>query len=311
MKIGVLAALLAICFTAWSLTTWSLTAWGQVPWQPNTTLPDHRTYRPRGRIPEASEILKNVHGSYAVSYMGPRINGTPEETYNIYLSDVSSVQLFHSVQLGYQVNDQLQLGFGEDVSQNLVEGVVGLNGSVSQRSLIWFDPYVYFLFPGLFRIQGWSISNSATFSLPVGQASLDAGRISSLTFRQSWSKESIAPWRFSLQMFLNPQIYAQPKPAGFNDRQTFYGAMGPNIGYEITNEFTLGVQTNFTVEHRSPNPNGWGALGESISDTLKTSLTWAPQSHPVYASVSTYFQSILWSPSFDTSIVGASLSLGF
>lgn len=273
--------------------------------------PNDPLYRPRGRIPDAGEILKSLHGSYAVSYMGPRINGTPAETYNVFLSDISSVQLFHSVQLGYQVNEDLQLGFGGDASQDLASGVTGLKGSVSERSVTWYDPYLFFQFPRLFRVRGWSIFNAASFSLPVGQASIDAGKITSLTFRQGWSKTAIAPWIFSFQIFLNPQLYSDPLPGGFRDRQTFYAAFGPGIGYELTPAFSLGVQSNLTVEHRAPTPGGWSELGESIPDTLKTSLTWAPNLNPVYASIGAYVQSVLWSPSFDTSIVGASLSLGF
>ncbi len=273
--------------------------------------PNEPVYRPRGTIPAVGEIARNIHGSYSVSYMGPRINGTPLETYNIYLNDIASVQLFHSLQLGYQVSDDLQLGFGGDASQDLVDGVTGLNGTVSERNTTWFDPYVFFQFPRLFQVSGWSVFHAASFSLPVAKPSLDAGKITSITLRQGWSKRAVEPWRFNFLIYLNPQLYSEPLPGGFTDRQTLYAAFGPGIGYELTRELCLSIQSNLTVEHRSPAPRGWASLGESIPDTLRTSLTWTSDLHPVYASIGTYLQSVLWSPSFDTSIVGASFSLGF
>ncbi|NDF14424.1 hypothetical protein EB061_03775 [bacterium] len=259
----------------------------------------------------ASHPVRNIHGSYSVSYMGPRINGPPYETYNVFLNDISSPQLFHSMRLGYQIDRDLQIGFGGDASQNLVDGVTGWSGTTYTRSVTWYDPYLYLQFPGLFSVPGWSIFNIASMSLPVGQVSIDAGKITSLTFQQSWSKSGIAPWRFSFQIFLNPQLYSDPLPSGFTDRQTFYAAMGPGFGLELAPEFVFGMQTNLTVEHRSPSQKGWTSLQEAIPDTLKTSLTWFPRMSPMYASIGAYLQSVLWSPSYDTSIVGANLSLGF
>jgi hypothetical protein len=262
-------------------------------------------------MPRAGELLRNLHGSYSVSYMGPRINGPPDETYNVYLNDISSPQLFHSMRLGYQIDRELQIGFGGDASQNLIDHVSGWSGNDYPRSVTWYDPYLYLQFPGLFSVPGWSVFNSASMSLPVGQASMDVGKITSLTFQQSWSKNAITPWRFSFQIFLNPQLYTDPMPSGFSDRQTFYAAMGPGLGLELTPELVLGMQTNLTVEHRSPSQKGWTSLQESIPDTLKTSFTWYPRLTPMYASIGAYLQSVLWAPSYDTSIVGAHFSLGF
>ena len=86
------------------------------------------------------DFLHNLHGSYAVSFMGPRLTGDSNSTYNIYVRDVAPIQLFHTFQLGYQVNSDVQIGFEEDILHNLVDGVKGNTGIVRNHS---FESYDY------------------------------------------------------------------------------------------------------------------------------------------------------------------------
>ncbi|NDG84397.1 MAG: hypothetical protein EBX52_05075 [Proteobacteria bacterium] len=262
-------------------------------------------------MPPIGDILGQLHGGYSVSLMGPRLSGPREETYNIYLPDVSGVQAFHSIQLGYQIRPDLQIGFGESIVQNLIDGVRGESGIVHHRSFDALDPYLYLTLPRLFRIPGWSVYTTATLSLPITDASYDAARITSITLAQSWGLLTGSRWRFGFDVFLNPQFYSDPLPEGFQDRQTFYASFGPMAGYEILPDLLLKVDSRFTVEHRSPDSRGFWDLGSGLPDTARMSLAWAPQSERVYSSVSLYYQTLVWEPSNRTSILGAGMSLGF
>jgi len=262
-------------------------------------------------MPPLAEILGQLHGGYSISFMGPRLSGPREETYNIYLPDVSGVQAFHSIQLGYQVWPDLQIGFGESIVQNLIEGVRGETGIVHHRSVDALDPYLYLSMPRLFRIPGWSVLTTATLSLPVTDASSEAARITSITFAQSWGVLTGSRWRLGFDVFLNPQFYSDPLPEGFQDRQTFYASAGPMAGLELLPAVLLRLDAHFTVEHRAPDPRGFWTLGPGLPDTTRMTLAWSPQSERVFSSVSLYFQSLIREPSSRTSIVGAGMSLGF
>jgi hypothetical protein len=286
-------------------------AWAQA--QRGTNRPDInlQTFNARGTIPSIGQILKNFHGSYAVSYMGPRINGSPDETYNVFIPDVAPVQLFHSLKLGYQATENLQIGVGADVVQNMVNGVMGSTGFIRNRSSEWYDPYLYFDLPNLIQVDGWFVFTSASFSLPVGPASLASAKITSFILQQSWSVNTQSPFHFGFGWFLNPQFYNDPLPQGFTDRQTLFFSFGPNLGYDISRTVSIRASASFNVEHRSPNPNGLFHLGEALPDTARGTLTWSPDISPLFVSFGTYVQSVLWSPSIDTSIVGGSFSIGF
>jgi len=276
--------------------------------KPNINL---QTFRPPGTIPSFSDILKNFHGSYSLSYMGPRINGSPEETYNVFIPDVAPVQLFHSLKLGYQATEDLQIGVGADIVQNLVNNVMGVNGFVRNRTSEWYDPYLYFDLPNLIHVDGWFVFTSASFSLPIGPASVNSAKITSVILQQSWSVNSQGPFNFGFGWFLNPQFYNDPLPQGFTDRQTLFFSFGPNLGYSLSKTVSLRASASFNVEHRSPTSNGLIYLGEALPDTFRGSLSWSPDISPAFVSFGTYIQSVLWSPSVDTTIVGGNFSIGF
>ena len=264
-----------------------------------------------GTIPPIGEILGKIHGFYGVTVMGPRLNGMPHETYNLYLPDVSSIQAFHSLQVGYQIHDHLQIGVGESIAQNLYDGVSGTTGILHHRSFDWYDPYVYLNLPDWIQIPGWTIFTTASLSLPITDASDAAYKITSITLGQSWSLKMNSPWRFGINLFLNPQFYSDPIPDGFQNRQTFYGSLGPNFGYSITPAWLIGVTSHFTFEHRSPDPKGFLNLDSGLPDTAQALVTFAPKFGPLFLSLTGYFQSLILNPSFDTSIIGANFSTGF
>jgi hypothetical protein len=262
-------------------------------------------------LPPLGEILGNIHGVYGVTFMGPRMNGSNRETYNIYLPDVSSVQAFHSLQVGYEISDQLQVGVGESIAQNLTEGVPGTTGIIHHRSFDWYDPYVYLTLPKWIQVPGWSVFTTGSLSLPLTDASDSALKITSITFSQSWTLKTRSSWRFGMNFFLNPQFYSDPLPDGFQNRQTLYVSLGPTLGYALTPVCLVGINSHFTVEHRSPDPNGFFHLESSIPDTAQALVTLAPKWGPLFLSLTAYYQSLIWNPSPDTSIVGASFSSGF
>ena len=254
--------------------------------------------------------LRDLHGSYSASFMGPRINGTPEETYNAYLPDISSIQLFHSARVGWQVNRGLQLGVGEDLVQNLRDGVIGDTGIIHHRSEDLYDPYLYAEFPDTFAIPGWWITTAATLSLPLTRISRDSSRITSLGLKQTWSRAVGARWHYGFHWFLNPQFYSEPIPEGGPSRQILYCAFGPDFDYRLSPTLRAGLSGHFDVEHRNSDPTG-RALASALPDFLQISITWAPEWHGPGMNFGTYFQSLVWEPSWDTSIVGANLSVYF
>jgi hypothetical protein len=264
-----------------------------------------------GTIPPLGQILGSIHGSYGVTFMGPRINGSSRDTYNIYLPDVSSIQAFHSIQVGYEISENLQVGVGESIAQNLIEGVQGTSGIVHHRSFDWYDPYLYMNLPNLVQVPGWSIFTTASLSLPITETSDSALRITSITFSQSWNLKTRSPWRLGMNLFLNPQFYSDPLPDGFQNRQTFYASLGPNFGYALTSFCLIGVSTHLNFEHRSPDPKGLLNLDSGLPDSAQALLTFAPKFGALSLSLTGYFQSLIWSPSPETSIVGASFSAGF
>src|ERR1035437_8552147 len=76
------------------------------------------------------EFFRNVHGSYNLSFMGPRIAGSGTETYNIFVPDVAPLQLSHTWKLGAQVNPDFQLGFSVNSIQNISDNIRGNTGII-------------------------------------------------------------------------------------------------------------------------------------------------------------------------------------
>lgn len=269
-------------------------------------------YNEPKKIPDLKDILKNIHGGYSLSLMGPRLEGASNETYNIYLPDVSSIQLYHSFRLGYQVSDALQIGVNENIVHNLADGIRSPSGSVYNHSFEWYDPNIYFNLPKLIQIPGWFVFTSASFSLPIGEASQNEAKITSIIVQQSWTKSSLeTPWSYGLNLYFNPQFYNDPLPSGFVDRQTLSLSFGPKLGYRVSPTFALSSSVNFDVEHRAPDKKGALHLGEGLPDYFKIGATVFPQIYPLLLSFGGYFQSLIWNPAADTSIVGANFSIGF
>jgi len=269
-------------------------------------------YRPPGTIPNFSDILKNIHARYSVSFMGPRFEGASNETYNIYLPDVGPIQLYHTAQIGYQVNENLQIGVNQPIVQNIANDVVGLTGITYYRTFEWYDPNIYFNLPNLIRIPGWFVSTSASFSLPITESSKNSALITQIIVQQSWSVNTYpSKWNYGFHLYFNPQFYNDPLPEGFLDRQTLSFSFGHNLGYQISPLFGISTLTNFYVEHRSPTTKGFFYLGESLPDTFQIKATITPNVYPYFISIGGYIQTLVWDPSWATSIIGASFSIGF
>ena len=258
-----------------------------------------------------SDFLKNLHGSYSVSLMGPRLIGNSNETYNIYLPDVAPMQLYHSAQLGYQVSNDLQIGVSISAPQNIVDNVRGRIGTYG-TSFELYDPNIYFNMPNLVQVPGWWVSTTGSFSLSLSQASQDIGRITSIIIQQSWSvKTWPSPWGYGFNLYFNPQFYTEPMPKGFYDRQTLSASWGPFASYRVSPEFVLAATTTLDVEHRSPDSQGFLHLGDNLEDRAKLSAAIQPNIFPMFLTIRGYFQFLLWKPASDTSIIGADFAIGF
>lgn len=257
----------------------------------------------------AHELLKNLHPSYSVSYMGPYLAGGPG-TYNIYLTDFASTQLYHSLRLGYQVSSEVQVGIGEDAVHN-VETVINPEGRTYPTSFEQYDPYVYVNLPDHGNTGNWSVFTSASFSLPVSNASKSKSKLTNLVLSQVWSfKRAPGPWKMGFRYYLNPSIYGGPLAPGAVDRQTFYASIGHFLGYQLNADFLLSTSTHIDMEHRSPTPDGFLNLKRSLPDFWQLGLAYAPAVAPAILSLGIYVQALIWAPSLNTSIIGANLSVG-
>ena len=319
------AALGVILFshTAWAQAQQQLEriGSGQTPQdrlQPLQTLQD---FNEPGKIPSLSDILKNVHGSYSVSFMGPRLTGDSDETYNIYLPDKAPIQLYHALKLGYQVSQNLQIGVEEDIVNNLVDNIQGFaydnNGNpvvprTYGKSFDWYDPTIYFNLPNLVQIQGWQIFTSASFSLPLTQASINVKRVTEFIIQQAWMKDNgTSKWSYGFNLYLNPQFYTDPIPDGFTTRKTLDFSFGHVLNYQVSDLFQLSSSTNFDVGHNSPDNQGFFHVNDGLPDYFQLKATVSPNIMPMWMSISGYFQCLIWNPSWDTAIMGASFSIGF
>jgi hypothetical protein len=260
-------------------------------------------------IPE--DLVKNIHASYSVSYMGPYLSGGGPGTYNIYLNDVASTQLYHSIRVGYQVDEALQIGIAEDIVNNL-ETVMSPSGRTSVSSFEQYDPYVYFNFPKFFELDSWSIFTSASFSLPLSNASKIGNRLTNLVFSQVWTYRGMpSRWKGGFRYYLNPIVYAGPRASGAVDRQTFYASFGHFLNYELSRSFSLTSSTHFDTEHRSPTQAGFFELKRSLPDFFQLGALYTADVAPALFSVGLYVQSLFWAPTLNTSIIGGNLSIGF
>ena len=279
--------------------------------QPGSQPSDFKPMPPSDQI-KLEDVLLNLHGSYSVSLMGPRLDGESNETYNIYLDDVAPIQLFHSFKIGYQVNPDLAISFSESAVQNLADNVVGLTGYVRGQSFSWYDLQVNFDLPNLIHVGGFNVFTSLAFSLPLTQLSQDAGKITAITIFQNWGINTYpSDWSLGSTLFFQPQFYSDPMPPGYTDRQTLALSFGPYVGYKISPELSMQFATNLSFEHRSPDERGGAHFGQGLPDTGQISMTLAPNLGRLFISLGGYFQWVLFTPSYQTSILGANFSIGF
>ena len=256
------------------------------------------------------DLLKNIHAAYSVSYMGPYLSGGGPGTYNIYLTDVASTQFYHSLRVGYQFNEALQVGIAEDSVHNL-ETITNSAGRTYAASFEQYDPYVYFNLPKLFELNSWAVFTSASFSLPLSNASKTANKLTNLVFSQVWTYTAVpSPWKVGFRYYLNPSLYNGTLIAGSSDRQTFYASFGHFLNYEIFKNLSLTSSTHFDTEHRSPSPGGFFELRRSLPDFFQVGALYSASLNPALFSLGLYVQSLFWAPTLDTSIIGGSLSVG-
>ena len=258
------------------------------------------------------EFFRNVHGSYGVSFMGPRIAGSGNETYNIYIPDVAPVQLSHTWQLGAQVNPNLQLGFSLNSIQNISDNVVGKTGIVRGRTFETYDPEIYANLPNLIHVSGWNVFTSAKMSIPVTQASKDNGKITQITLDQNWSIASESDWTFGFSAELQPIFYTDPMPPNFTYRKTLYASIGHLISYRISPILNIQSTSTLDIDHRAPDPQGAFHFTSNLDDTSRLSLYLSPTiSNSIFISVGGFFQFLLWNPTMETSIIGLDFTLSF
>ena len=259
------------------------------------------------------EFFNNVHGSYGLSFMGPRIAGSGNETYNIYIPDVAPVQLSHTWQLGVQVNPDLQLGISQFAIQNVSDHVVGTTGTIRGRSFEMYDPEIYANFPNLIQVPGWFVFTSAKFSVPITKASQDKLKITQITIDQSWTTSNPASnWSFGVSAELQPIFYADPRPASVQNRKTLYASIGHLISYRISPSVNIQSTSTIDLDHRSPDPMGPFNLTSNLDDTSRLSLYLNPQwSNSFFVSLGGYFQFLLWKPGMETSILGMDFTISF
>jgi len=247
-----------------------------------------------------------------MSLMGPSLGGDPWTTYNVYLGDVAPLQMFYSATLGYEPIPEIEFGITGSATNNISGPVTGITGNIYTPNFVFFDPGIYLKFPKLIQIPGWYVTTTVSFLFPLTDASQEIGRVLSFTFNQNWGIDlNPSNWTFGCTLFLNPQFYAGELPAGFGYRQTFVGALGPYLGYRLSDYVTVQASTVFDFDHRSPDQPGWLELGPNLDDRARLSVSVTPNVYPYYMAIGGYFQMLLDDPSWDTSIVGADFTIGF
>jgi len=258
------------------------------------------------------EFFRNVHGSYGLSFMGPRIAGSGNETYNIFIPDVAPVQLSHTWQLGAQVNPNLQLGFSLNSIQNISDNIVGRTGVIRGRSFETYDPEIYANLPNLFHVSGWSIFSSIKMSVPLTQTSKDNGKITQITLDQNWGTTNTGDWTFGVSTELQPIFYTDPMPPTLAYRKTLYASIGHLISYRISPALNIQSTSTLDLDHRSPDSQGAFHFTSNLDDTSRLSLYLSPKiSNSIFISIGGYFQFLIWAPTMETSILGMDFSISF
>jgi len=270
--------------------------------------------RPSGET-DWNDFFQNLHGSYEVFLMGPRIAGAGIETYNIYIPDVAPLQLSHYWQLGEQVNPNLQIGFKISGIQNISDGVVGTTGIVRGRSFELYDLELYANLPNLVQLPGCFVFTSVAMSLPTSSKSQEIGRITEITIDQTWTLANYpSKWTFGLPLEIQAAFFTNPFPTSFAYRKSFYASFGHLISYRISPYVNVQSTSVFDFSHRAL-PDASGGVfdfNSNLPDTSRLSLYLTPSiSKSFFLSLAGYFQFLVWAPAFETSILGADLTISF
>ena len=159
---------------------------------------------------------------------------------------------------------------------------------------------------------GWNIFTSASFSLPISTGSVNVKRITQIIVQQAWTRQAFgSKWSYGFNLYLNPQFYTDPMPDGFTTRETFAFSCGPDLNYQISNLFAVSAHMTFDLQHNSPDPQGFFHFTDGLPDYFKLQASIFPNIYPMWMTISGYFQALTYNPSWDTSILGASFSVGF
>ncbi|MBS1960238.1 MAG: hypothetical protein JST80_12245 [Bdellovibrionales bacterium] len=258
-------------------------------------------------------LFDNMHGSYTVTLMGPRFIGNSNETYNIYVPDVSPIQLYHSTSLFFQVSPDMTVGFGVDAVQNIANNVVGQTGITRGQDFTLYDPTINFTFPNLVKVPGWKVFSSASFSLSLTEYSNSIGRVTSVNINQNWRVDNYpSDWNYGFDVNLNPQFFTEPFPVTLTYRKTFYASIGHYISYAVSPSVRIYNSTTFDMEHRYPNgTGGFFDFYGGLDDRLKFGMSISPNIYPTFLTVGGYIQALFWNPQLDTTIIGFDFSIGF
>ena len=296
---------------------------GEMVLEPNinyTQLPRDKTSpidtavfkKPKGEA-DWQDFFKNLHGSYGLSFMGPRIAGSGNETYNIFIPDVAPVQLSHTWQLGFQLNPNVQLGFSVNSIQNIADNVVGKTGANRGRSFETYDPEIYINLPNLIHVSGWNVFTSAKMSVPLTETSKNNGKITQITLDQNWNIDNNgSDWTFGVSAELQPIFFTDPIPTHLSYRKTLYASIGHLISYRISPLVNIQSTSTFDFDHRAPDPLGAFHFTSNLDDTSKLSIYINPAiSNSLFISVGGYFQFLVWSPTLETSILGLDFNISF
>lgn len=265
------------------------------------------------KVPEGKtdwkEFFRNVHGSYGLSFMGPRIAGSGNETYNIYIPDVAPVQLSHTWQLGVQVNPNVQLGFSVNSIQNIADGVTGKTGIVRGRTFETYDPEMYVNLPNLVQVPGWFVFTSAKMSFPLSDVSKRNGKITQVTLDQSWTyTRPNSDWSFGGSVQIQPIFFSDPMPSHLSFRKTLYTSIGHLVSYRISPILNVQSTSTLDFDYRSPAPK----FTSNLDDTSRLALYLSPAiSNSIFLSLGGYFQFLLWAPTMETSIIGMDFTISF
>lgn len=266
--------------------------------------------------PEVSfwkRMFDNMHGSYSVTLMGPRFIGNSNETYNIYVPDVAPIQLYHSTSVYFQVSPDMTVGFGVDAVQNIANNVTGQTGIVRGQNFTLYDPTINFTFPNLFKVNGWNVFTSGSFSLSLTDYGISLGRVSSVILNQSWRVNNYpSDWNYGFDLSVNPVFYTEPFPQGFTYRKTFYTSIGHYISYQVSPSVRVYNSSTFDMEHRYPNgTGGFFDFYGGLDDRIRFGMSVTPNIYPTFMTIGGYIQALFWNPQYETTILGFDFSIGF